>query len=120
MFTFPNFAQNVAESWRLNNMHKKYYIEDFVEEFDYSGIIFKISKSVNLKHLRLKLDEDYLYCLHRFDAVLDNRLFYIENGDLQIINSKCEILELVNYNCYTLKNLYEDKNGFFIFVEVLQ
>lgn len=29
-------------------------------------------------------------------------------------------LELVNYNCYTLKNLYEDKNGFFIFVEVLQ
>lgn len=101
-------------------MISKYYIEDFVEEFDYSGIIFKISKSVNLKHLRLKLDEDYLCCLHRFDTVLDNRLFYIENGVLQIINSKCEILELVNYNCYTLKNLYEDKNGFFIFVEVLQ
>ena len=58
MFTFPNFVQNVAESWRLINMHKKYYNEDFVEEFDYSGIIFKISKSVNLKHLRLKLDED--------------------------------------------------------------
>lgn len=96
-------------------MISKYYIEDFVEEFDYTGIIFKISKSVNLK-----LDEDYLCFLHRFDAVLDNRLFYIENGDLQIINSKCEILELVNYNCYTLKNLYEDKNGFFIFVEVLQ
>ena len=115
-----SFARVAEENWKLINMHKKYYIEDFVEEFDYSGIIFKISKSVNLKHLRLKLDEDYLCCLHRFDGVLDNRLFYIENGDLQIINSKCETLELVNYNCYTLKNLYEDKNGFFIFVEVLQ
>ena len=98
-------------------MYKKYYIEDFVEEFDYSDIIFKISKSVNLKHLRLKLDEDYLCCLHRFDAVVDNRLFYIDNGNLQIINSKCEFLELVNYNCYTLKILHEDENGFFIFVE---
>lgn len=46
-------------------MISKYYIEDFVEEFDYSGIIFKISKSVNLKHLRIKLDEDYLCFLHR-------------------------------------------------------
>lgn len=98
-------------------MISKYYIEDFVETFDYSGVILKIPKSVNLKRLWLKLNEDYLCCLHRFDTVLDNRLFYIENGDLQIINSKCELLELVNYNCYTLKILHEDENGFFIFVE---
>jgi len=39
-------------------MINKHYIEDFVEEFYNSGVIFKISKSVNLKHLRLKLDED--------------------------------------------------------------
>lgn len=101
-------------------MYKRHYIEDFVEEFYHSGIIFKISKSVNLKHLRLKLDEDYLFCPHSFDSLLDNRLFYIENGDLYIINSKCEMLELVNYNCYTLKILHEDENGFFIIVEVLQ
>jgi hypothetical protein len=55
-----------------------------------------------------------LFCPHSFDALLDNRLFYIENGDLYIINSKCEMLELVNYNCYTLKILHEDENGFFI------
>lgn len=98
-------------------MINKHYIENFVETFDYSGVILKIPKSVNLKRLWLKLNEDYLCCLNRFDTVLDNRLFYIENGDLQIINSKCELLELVNYNCYTLKILHEDENGFFIFVE---
>jgi hypothetical protein len=101
-------------------MTSKYYIKDFVEDFNFSGVMFYVSDSVSLGLLREKLKEDNVSHLYEFDVVLINRMFYIENCDLQIINSKCEILELVDYNCYTLKILYEDENGFFIYVEVLQ
>ena len=36
-------------------MISKYYIEDFVEDFNYSGVILYVSDSVNLEHLRAKL-----------------------------------------------------------------
>lgn len=100
-------------------MISKYYIKDFVEDFNYSGIILYASDSVNLEHLRAKLKEDNLSLLYNFDAVLFNRMFYIDNCDLQTISSGSELFELFD-NDYSLKNLYEDKNGFFIFVEALQ
>lgn len=100
-------------------MYNKHYIKDFVEDFNYSGIMLYASDSVNLEHLRAKLKEDNLSHLYNFDVVSLNRMFYIDNCDLQIISSESELFELFD-NDYSLKNLYEDKNGFFIFVEVLQ
>lgn len=100
-------------------MYKKYYIEDFVEDFNYSGIMFYVSDSVSLGLLREKLKEDNVSHLYNFDAVLINRMFYIENCDLQIISSASEILDLFKDD-YELKILYEDENGFFIRLEVLQ
>ena len=100
-------------------MYKKYYIKDFVEDFNYSGVILYVSDSVNLEHLRAKLKKDNLNHLYSFDVVLLNRRFYIENCDLQIISSASELLDLFKDD-YELKILYEDKNGFFIRSEVLQ
>lgn len=75
-------------------MISKYYIKDFVEDFNYSGVILYVSDSVNLEHLRAKLKEDNLNHLYNFDVVLLNRVFYIENCDLQIISSESELIEL--------------------------
>lgn len=100
-------------------MYRIHYIEDFVEDFNYSGIIFYVSDSVSLGLLREKLNEDNINHLYNFDVVLINRMFYIENCDLQIIRSVSEILDLFD-NDYSVKILYEDKNGFFIKSEVLQ
>lgn len=97
-------------------MYKKYYIKDFVEDFNYSGVILYVSDSVNLEHLRAKLKKDNLNHLSRFDDVLLNRMFYIENCDLQIISSESELFD----NDYSVKILYKDKNGYFIRLEVLQ
>lgn len=100
-------------------MYKKYYIKDFVEDFNYSGVILYVSDSVSLGLLREKLKKDNLNHLYSFDVVLLNRMFYIENCDLQIISSASELLDLFKDD-YELKILYEDKNGFFIRSEVLQ
>ena len=100
-------------------MISKYYIKDFVEDFNYSGIMLYASDSVNLEHLRAKLKEDNLSHLYGFDAVLLNRMFYIENCDLQIIGSESELFELFD-NDYSVKILYKDENGYFIRLEVLQ
>lgn len=100
-------------------MYKKYYIKDFVEDFNYSGVILYVSDSVNLEHLRAKLKKDNLSHLYSFDVVLLNRMFYIENCDLQIISSESELFELFD-NDYSVKILHKDKNGYFIRLEVLQ
>lgn len=99
-------------------MYKKYYIKDFVEDFNYSGVILYVSDSVNLEHLRAKLKKDNLNHLYSFDVVLLNRMFYIENCDLQIISSEGELFELFD-NDYSAKILYKDKNGYFIRLEAL-
>lgn len=100
-------------------MYKKHYIKDFVEDFNYSGVILYVSDSVNLEHLGAKLKKDNLNHLSRLVAMLLNRMFYIENCDLQIISSECELFELLD-NDYSVEILYEDKNGYFIRSEVLQ
>lgn len=94
-------------------MISKYYIKDFVEDFNFSGVMLYVSDSVSLGLLREKLKEDNVNHLYGFDVVLINRMFYIENCDLQIISSASEILDLFDDD-YELKILYEDKSGFFI------
>lgn len=54
--------------------------------------------------------------LYNFDAVSLNKMFYIDNCDLQIISSESELFD----NDYSVKILYKDKNGFYIKLEVLQ
>lgn len=100
-------------------MYNKHYIKDFVEDFNYSGIMLYASDSVNLEHLRAKLKEDNLSHLYNSDVVSLNRMFYIDNCDLQIISSESELFELFD-NDYSVKILYKYKNGFYIKLGELQ
>ena len=58
------------------------------------------------------LDFEECLRLYRFDSVKANRLFYIENCDLQDVDNK-EIAELFD-NGYSVLQLRKDSDGFFI------
>ena len=89
-----------------------HYVSDFVEEFNYSGIILYVAEEINLDKLFLKLSSDNLSHMSRFDGMRDNRIFYIENCDLFTVKDN-EIKELVEEN-YTITTLHHDKNGFYV------
>lgn len=92
----------------------KHYVSDFVEEFNYSGIVLYAAEEINFDKLFLKLSRDNLSHMYGFDCVRDDRLFYIENCDLITVEDN-EIKELLE-NDYTFATLHQDKNGFYIMV----
>ncbi len=61
-------------------------IENIVDEYNYSGVIFYISEAINLddfyNDVLLPANIGHVY---RYESIRDNRLFYIENCDLQDI-----------------------------------
>lgn len=70
----------------------KIYIDDFVEDLNYSGAILYVG-NINSAKLLSKLKEDTLNKTYRFKAVLEsNKLFRVENCDLQDM-SECKTLE---------------------------
>ena len=93
-------------------MKNKHYVSDFVEEFNYSGIILYAAEEVNLDKLFLQLSHNQLSHMYGFDGVRDNGLFYIENCDLITVEDN-EIKELLE-NDYTFTTLHQDKNGFYV------
>ena len=93
-------------------MKMKHYISDFVEEFNYSGIVLYVAAEIKFDELFLKLSRDNLSHMSRFDGVRDNRIFYIENCDL-FSDEDDEIKELLEEN-YTITTLRHDKNGFYV------
>ncbi len=96
----------------------KIYIDDFVEALNYRGVILYIGNVDSTKLLN-KLKEDNLNKIYRFDSVVEsNKLFYIENCDLQDM-SECKTLEdILEYledgqSIYSL--LYEkDTNRYYV------
>lgn len=96
-------------------MRNKHYVSDFVEEFNYSGIVLYAADEINFDELFLKLTRDYLSHMYRFDGVRDNRLFYIENCDLISVEDD-EIKELLE-NDYSFATLHHDENGFYVMVK---
>lgn len=70
----------------------KIYIDDFVEDLNYRGVILYVG-NVDPAKLLSKLKEDNLNKTYRFEYVLgSNKLFYVENCDLQDM-SECSTLE---------------------------
>lgn len=70
----------------------KIYIDDFVEDLNYRGVILYIG-NVDPAKLLSKLKEDNLNKIYRFDSVMEsNKSFYVENCDLQVM-SKCKTIE---------------------------
>lgn len=72
----------------------KIYINDFVDDLNYRGVILYVGNVDSTKLLN-KLKEDNLNKTYRFESVLEsNKLFYVENCDLQDM-SECRTLESI-------------------------
>lgn len=91
---------------------KRHHIRDFCEELNYTDIILYIHEEVDLQALYGRLEADQVNHLYRFDSVKANRLFYIENCDLQDVDNR-EVAELFD-NGYSILQLRKDSDGFFI------
>lgn len=94
----------------------KIYIKDFCEDLNYREVVLFVDSEIDLDDLYDRLKRDELSHLYRFESIRENRLFYIENCDLQdvTINSGWnELLELVE-NDYSILQLKKDHDGFYI------
>ena len=94
------------------------YIHDFVDELNYRAVILYVDLEVDLDELLSKLKEDLVNHLYRFNSVRENRLFYIENCDLQdvTINSNWnELLDLLSEG-HSVLQLKKDISGFYAVV----
>lgn len=96
---------------------KNYYIEDFCEDLNYRPVILYIDPKISLSDLLKRLKKDLVNHLYKFyDCVGDNRLFYIENCDLQCVTVNKnwnELYELFE-DGFSVLQLKKDDNGYFI------
>lgn len=97
------------------------YIDDFVEDLNYRGVIL-YTENVDPERLLKRLKEDNLNKTYRFESVLEsNKLFYVENCDLQDM-SECKtiesILEYVDDGMVIYPLLYEKESDRY-YVETL-
>lgn len=97
-------------------MEKRHYIKDFVEDLNYKKVILYVG-NVNLDTLREKLVNDMINHMNQFDHVSKTKFMYIENCDLEYVDSIDWLFKLINdgYNVY---NLYYDDKGFYINIEI--
>lgn len=100
----------------------KRYIDDFVEDLNYRKVILYIG-NLDSDSLRSKMIADNTNHMNRFDGVLHNKLMFVENCDLQDVDTWHEdefgnsLLYLMEegYAIYPLQ--YEPESGKY-FVEV--
>lgn len=96
---------------------KNYYIEDFCEDLNYHPVILYIDPKISLYDLYERLEKDHVNHLYKFfNCVGDNRLFYIENCDLQdvITNKDWNELHAMLEDGFSFLHLKKDENGYFI------
>lgn len=70
---------------------KKWYIEDFCEDLNYTGIIVHVDENIDMDNLYEAFTKNHINHLYRFETVRENRFFYVENCDLQDIDTKKDI-----------------------------
>lgn len=100
----------------------KHYIDDFVEDLNYRKIILYIG-NIDSDSLHSKMESDNMSHMDRFATVMANHLMYVENCDLQDVdtwhrdefgNSLLYLME-EGYAIYPLQ--YEPESGKY-FVEI--
>lgn len=92
---------------------KKVYIDDFCEDLNYEGVVLFIDTDIDLDALLECMKRDKVGHLYRFDGVKDNRLFYIENCDLQNVTIRSnwnELYELIEDD-FSILHLKQEING---------
>lgn len=97
----------------------RFYIDDFVEDLNYRKIIFSFG-DVDPEKLKSKLVADNVNHINRFyTCCIYNKLFYIENCDLQDVDTQMEPPEiygnsfqsLVIEEGYSIVALHYDEKG---------
>lgn len=97
----------------------RFYIDDFVEDLNYCKIILSIG-DVDPEKLKSKLEGDNTGHISRFDRYcISNKLFFIENCDLQEVDTQVEPPEiygnsfqsLVIEQGYSIVALHYDEKG---------
>lgn len=99
-------------------MRTKIYIVNFIEFLNYRRIILYVDPEVSFDELYSALVRDNVNHLYSFPTVLRNRLFYIENCDLQSVTISRdwnELLFLLGQG-YSVVHLKMDESGFYIVV----
>lgn len=79
----------------------KIYIDDFVEDLNYRKVILSIF-DIDLNTLYARLKKDNVSHINRFASVIYNHLMFIENCDLQDVDTD---------------NIYENGNSLFYLIE---
>lgn len=97
----------------------RFYIDDFVEDLNYCKIILSIG-DVDPEKLKSKLEDDKVGHISRFDRYcISNKLFFIEDCDLQEVDTQVEPPEiygnsfqyLVVSEGYSVVALHYDEQG---------
>lgn len=98
---------------------KKVYITDFCEDLNYTNVVLHIDDSFLEQDWDDLLDamrSSNLSHMYRFDMVRGNRLFYVENCDLQdvTLNKDWDELYELLQNDYRILQLKRDSCGFYV------
>ena len=97
----------------------RFYIDDFVEDLNYRKIILSFG-DVDPEKLKSKLEDDNTGHMSRFDRYcISNKLFFIENCDLQEVDTQMEppeiygnsFLYLAIEDGYSIVALHYDDKG---------
>ena len=85
-------------------------IDNFVDDLNYTNIIVHVDTSICLHEVKAQLEKDQLNHMSYWVNVLENRLFYIENCDLQTVNY-VEMIDLIQqgYGVFNLKRTIAGK-----------
>lgn len=73
-----------------------------LEDVNYSRILFIFTEEYN-EIVRNKINELQLGKSHRLDSVLNDGMFYVENCDIQTIDSKRQLFSEIYYKDYINK-----------------
>lgn len=94
----------------------KFYITDFVEDLNYKNVVLHIDESVDLDELRDKMASDDMSHMRKFNIVRIDRMFYVENCDLQdvVLTPHWNQLRDLVEDGYTVVQLKRDTHGFYI------
>lgn len=65
----------------------KIYIDDFVEDLNYRKVVLYIG-DVEPDDLCSRLEKDCMNHMNRFDSILENDLMFVENCDLQDVDTE--------------------------------
>lgn len=94
----------------------KFYVNDFVEDLNYKNVVLYVDDTVDLDALHDKMVSDNMNHMYHFDVIREDRLFYVENCDLEdvvLASSWNQLRDLIEDE-YTIVQLKQDDGGFYI------